>query len=73
MMADGKRSDLRCWACTQCAYEYDPEAGDTAAGIVSGTIFVDLPAGWRCPWCGAPKEDFEPMMGGGMRNRPEWD
>ena len=45
--------------CTVCGYIYDPEAGDPDGGIEPGTSFQDLPDGWVCPVCGAPKEDFE--------------
>ncbi len=44
-----------------CGYIYDPEKGDSDAGIPPGTAFEDLPDDWECPNCGAPKEDFEPL------------
>lgn len=55
------------WACTynECApYVYDPAHGDpdNIAGdhpIPPGVAFDDLPEGWRCPVCGAPKQWFE--------------
>ena len=72
-MTAGKIRDSRSWACTECAFEYDPQLGDAASGIAPGMAFVDLPADWRCPWCGAPKQAFLPVMAGGMNNRPEWD
>lgn len=55
------------WACTynECApYVYDPAHGDpdNITGdrpIPPGVAFDDLPEGWRCPVCGAPKQWFE--------------
>jgi len=48
------------WACTTCSYAYDPQRGDPAHGIPAGTPFEQVPAAWRCPWCGALKETFVP-------------
>ncbi|MDK9695475.1 MAG: rubredoxin [Siculibacillus sp.] len=55
------------WLCTynECLpYVYDPAHGDpdNIAGthpIPPGVAFEDLPADWRCPVCGSPKEWFE--------------
>jgi rubredoxin len=47
--------------CTICGYIYDPEKGDPDASIVPGTSFELLPDNWRCPQCGASKDDFEEM------------
>ncbi len=41
------------YKCTICGYEYD-EARE-------GVAFADLPDSWQCPWCGAPKDAFEPV------------
>jgi rubredoxin len=48
--------------CKICGYIYDPEKGDPDNGVEPGTEFKDLPDGWVCPACGAPKESFEPMQ-----------
>ena len=50
---------MKKYLCIPCGYIYDPEAGDPDGGIEPGTSFQDLPDGWVCPVCGAPKEDFE--------------
>jgi rubredoxin len=50
----------RRYACPVCAYEYDPARGDALHGVHPGTPFAQLPPGWRCPWCGAPKDRFVP-------------
>jgi rubredoxin len=46
------------YGCTVCSYEYDPARGDLLHGIMPGVPFDELPADWRCPWCGANKEAF---------------
>ena len=47
------------YVCLICSYVYDPEAGDSDAGINPGTSFESLPEDWVCPDCGVGKEDFE--------------
>ena len=46
------------YVCTVCGYIYDPAVGDPDADVPPGTRFEDLPDGWKCPVCGALKEDF---------------
>lgn len=53
---DGKMSAYRCMVC---GYIYDPDEGESGSGIEPGTAFEDLPDGWVCPECGAPKDQFE--------------
>lgn len=48
------------WLCVPCGYIYDPLIGDEDSGISPGTEFSDIPANWRCPWCGVAKADFIP-------------
>jgi rubredoxin len=52
---------LRRWRCAICSHVYDPAEGDPETNIPAGTPFESLPADWRCPDCGAAKDDFEPM------------
>lgn len=47
------------YRCTVCGYIYDPAQGDPDNGIAPGTAFIDLPADWVCPQCGAGKDMFE--------------
>ncbi|MCL1972401.1 MAG: rubredoxin [Endomicrobia bacterium] len=47
------------WKCTACGYIYDPEVGDTDAGVAPGTPFEGLPEDWVCPVCGVGKDSFE--------------
>ncbi len=46
------------YVCDLCGYVYDPEVGDPDNGIDPGTDFSKLPDDWKCPICGASKEDF---------------
>src|SRR5689334_6355026 len=49
----------KTWRCLACGYIYDEAEGWPDDGIVAGTRWEDIPAGWCCPECGARKEDFE--------------
>ncbi len=46
------------YKCTKCDYVYDPAAGDPENGIEPGTPFSELPSSWKCPLCGAGKNQF---------------
>ncbi len=50
---------MKAYMCVICGYVYEEEKGDPASGIVAGTKWEDVPLSWRCPDCGAGKEDFE--------------
>jgi flavin reductase (DIM6/NTAB) family NADH-FMN oxidoreductase RutF/rubredoxin len=50
----------RKFRCAVCGYLYDPALGDPEGGVPPGTAFEDLPDGWTCPLCGAPKSEFVP-------------
>ena len=50
---------MKTWMCLICGYVYDEAAGDAEAGLAPGTRWADVPLSWRCPDCGAGKEDFE--------------
>jgi len=50
--------DLSTYTCNICGFQYDPEEGDPALGIPSGTPFEDLPEDYRCPICNASKDYF---------------
>ena len=62
-MTDTKRKEKKIdtgrYICSVCGYIYDPEKGDPDSGVKPGTSFEDLPEGWVCPVCGAPKDAFE--------------
>jgi rubredoxin len=46
------------YVCLVCGYIYDPEIGDSKAGIPPGVEFDALPDDWVCPECGAGKDQF---------------
>jgi alkylation response protein AidB-like acyl-CoA dehydrogenase/rubredoxin len=44
--------------CNGCGYEYIPDLGDPAGGILEGVLFESLPESWICPECGESKDQF---------------
>ena len=50
---------MKAYMCVICGYVYEEEKGDANAGLSPGTKWSDVPLSWRCPDCGAGKEDFE--------------
>ena len=50
---------MKAYMCLICGYIYNEEEGDPESGIAPGTRWDDVPLSWRCPDCGAGKEDFE--------------
>lgn len=52
---------MKRYMCLLCGYIYDQALGDPNADIAPGTAWEDVPMNWRCPDCGAMKEDFEMM------------
>ncbi len=48
--------------CIICGYIYNPEEGDPVGGVVPGTEFDDIDNEWKCPLCGAGKEEFEDVQ-----------
>jgi rubredoxin len=50
---------MKTYMCLICGYIYSEAEGDVEAGIAPGTRWDDVPLSWRCPDCGAGKEDFE--------------
>jgi len=49
------------YRCLVCGWVYDPALGDVEGGIKPGIAFADLPVGWVCPICSAPRSQFEPV------------
>lgn len=47
------------YVCLVCGYIYDEAEGAPEEGIAPGTRWADVPDMWRCPDCGASKDDFE--------------
>jgi rubredoxin len=56
-----KRLNMGKYVCSVCGYIYDPQQGDPEGGIAPGTGFEDLPGDWKCPGCGALKQQFKKM------------
>ena len=50
---------MKTYMCLICGYLYDERAGSPESGLAPGTAWSDVPLSWRCPDCGAGKEDFE--------------
>jgi len=46
------------YVCLLCGYVYDPAIGEPDNGIEKGTSFENLPDDYRCPVCGASKDEF---------------
>ena len=57
----GKGSEMKTYMCVICGYVYDEAKGVPDEGIAPGTQWEDVPLNWKCPECGAGKEDFEMM------------
>ena len=51
---------MKRYVCEVCGWIYDPEEGDSNAGIDPGVAFDDLPDDYICPVCGASKDQFAP-------------
>lgn len=44
--------------CRSCGYIYEPDEGDKRRDIPAGTLFSQLPEGWKCPVCRSVPEQF---------------
>jgi len=49
----------RKYMCLICGFVYDEEFGMPDDGIPPGTRWDDIPLSWRCPDCGAGRDEFE--------------
>lgn len=52
---------MQKYECDRCGYVYDSEKGDPDTGISPDTLFEELSEDWKCPECGAGKEEFSPL------------
>jgi rubredoxin len=50
---------MKTYMCVICGFVYEEEKGLPDQGIAPGTKWADVPMNWKCPECGAGKEDFE--------------
>ena len=52
---------MKSYMCVICGFVYDEEKGLPDEGIAPGTPWAEVPENWRCPDCGASKDEFEMM------------
>ncbi len=52
---------MKSYMCVICGFVYHEEQGLPSEGIAPGTTWEDVPENWRCPDCGAGKDEFEMM------------
>jgi rubredoxin len=52
---------MQKYACDVYGWIYDPAPGDPPNGVEPGTPFEEVPDGWVCPACGAPKDRFSAL------------
>ena len=50
---------MKRYMCVICGFVYEEENGLPGEGIAPGTRWEDIPDTWRCPECGAGKDEFE--------------
>lgn len=50
---------MKRYMCLLCGFIYDEALGCPQDGIKAGTKWDAIPITWRCPDCGAMKDDFE--------------
>jgi len=53
------RGDMKVYMCVICGFLYEEEKGLPEQGIPPGTRWQDIPETWKCPDCGAGKDEFE--------------
>ena len=53
------RGDMKVYMCVICGFLYEEEKGLPEQGIPAGTRWQDIPETWKCPDCGAGKDEFE--------------
>jgi rubredoxin len=54
-----RRGDMKVYMCVICGFLYEEEKGLPEQGIKPGTRWQDIPETWKCPDCGAGKDEFE--------------
>lgn len=52
-------TDPKRYMCLLCGLIYDEAHGWPEDGIEAGTRWEEVPLNWRCPDCGASKDEFE--------------
>lgn len=59
VLDQSKSSPAKKYMCLLCGYIYNEAEGWPEDDIPPGTAWEDIPPNWRCPDCGATKDDFE--------------
>jgi len=59
IVAVSLRGDMKVYMCVICGFLYEEEKGLPEQGIPPGTRWEDIPETWKCPDCGAGKDEFE--------------
>jgi rubredoxin len=54
-----QEGEMKSYMCVVCGFVYDEEQGLPDEGIPPGTKWEDVPETWKCPECGASKDEFE--------------
>ena len=54
-----RTQSMKAYMCVICGFVYEEAKGHPESGVEPGTKWEDVPLTWRCPDCGAGKEDFE--------------
>lgn len=57
-----RKGGMRKYECQVCGYIYDEEVGDPRGDVEPNFPFDDVSGEWRCPWCDAERENFEPYV-----------
>ncbi len=50
---------MKAYMCVICGFIYEEDKGLPDQGIAPGTRWDDVPENFKCPECGATKNDFE--------------
>ena len=50
------------WECMTCSYIYNERWGDIVRHVHRQTSFEALGTEWKCPECGASKNEFMPEI-----------
>lgn len=50
---------MKAYMCVICGFIYEEEKGMPEQNISAGTTWADVPETWKCPDCGASKDEFE--------------
>ena len=52
---------MKKYQCIVCGWIYNEALGRPEYGLISGTLWEEIPEDWTCPDCGVSKVDFETL------------